>query len=191
MDNLGDTQIWTIAISLLSLLISFATLYINLKNRETQLNTYFLTRASHRSGNIDLKWVSSEQLENEVLIKLIFFNPGSIASIIQSLTIWREIPSDWRILRWLGQTEWEEVRSARWWPAADPSCKKLKNFADEYKSLYVSDYRELLILIPGYIDRNLYKFLIKTNNGQCSQKCTIDAIKSHFPHTSEQWFYKK
>lgn len=87
MVNLAETQIWAIAISLLSLLISFATLYINLKNRKTQLNTYSLTRASHRSGNIDLKWVSSEQLENEVLIKLIFFNPGSIASIIQSLTI--------------------------------------------------------------------------------------------------------
>ncbi len=190
MNDVIDAQVLNLVMSSASLVISLAVLFVHLKNRRTQLSSYFLTRAAHRSSAIDLKCVSSEQLEDKVLIRLVLFNPGSIATIIQSLTVYKEVESESFFLRWLGRVKWKELRDARWWPTSDPSCKDQKYFADEYKSLYVEDYRDIFVLLPGYIDRNMYRFAIETNHGDYSHSSTIDATRSYFSHAFRQWFHE-
>lgn len=188
MNDLLDSQTLNLAMSSASLAISLALLFVHLKNRKTQLSSYFLARAAYRSSSIDLKYVSSEQLGGNVLIKLVLFNPGSIATIIQSLTIYKRVKSRFFLLRFFGRTEWEEIREAKWWPASDPLCKDQKFFADEYKSLYVEDHRDIFVLLPGYLDRNVYRFSIETNHGGYSHSSTIDGTWSHFSHAFRQWF---
>ncbi len=170
--------------------IALALLFIHFKNRGTQLNSYFLSRAAHRSSSIDLKYVSSEQLEDNVLIKLVLFNPGSIATIIQSLTVYKEVESKFFLLRLFGRTEWKELREVSWWPTSDPSCKDQKFFADEYKSLYVEDCRDIFVLLPGCIDRNVYRFAIESNHGWYSHSSIIYATECYFPHAFRQWFHE-
>jgi hypothetical protein len=135
--------------------------------------------------------VSTEQLDDNILIKLVFFNPGSIAAIIQSLTIYKEVEASSFIKRLLGFTEWKEIRSARWWPTADSSCKEPKSMADEYQNLYVEDHRDILVSIPGRIDRNVYRFAIQTNHGGHSHYSTIDATTTYFSHAFRQWFQER
>lgn len=190
MSDLTDSQILNLAMSSASLAISLALLFVHLKNRRTQLSSYFLARAAYRSSSIDLKYVSSEQLEDNVLIKLVLFNPGSIATIIQSLTIYREVESRFFLFRLLGRTAWKELGEAKWWPTSDPSCKDQKFLADEYKNLYVEDYRDIFVLLPGYIDRNVYRFAIETNHGGHTRTSTIDATRTYFSHAFRQWFHE-
>lgn len=190
MGDLIDAQILSLAVSLASLVISLAVLFVHLKNRRTQLRSYLLTRATHRSSAIDLKYVSSEQVEEQVLIKLVLFNPGSVAAIIQSLTVSREIESRFFLLRWFGWTEWKELTEARWWPTSDPTCKDQRYFADEYRSLYVEDCRDIYVLLPGYIDRAMHRFTIQTSQGGCAHSSKIDGTRSYFSHAFHQWFHE-
>jgi hypothetical protein len=190
VSELFDNQVLNLAMSSASLAISLALLFIHLKNRRTQLSSYFLARAAYRSSSIDLKYVSTEQLENQVLIRLVVFNPGSIATIIQSLTVYKEVEPTFFLSRLLGRREWKEVSEAKWWPTSDPSCKEQKFLADEYKSLYVEDYRDIFVLLPGYIDRNKYRFDIQTNHGGHSHASTIDATRTYFSHAFRQWFHE-
>lgn len=190
MSDFLDGQVLNLAMSSASLAISLALLFVHLKNRRTQLSSYFLARATYRSSSIDLKYVSTEQLENQVLIRLVVFNPGSVATIIQALTVYKEVEPEFFFFRLLGRTEWEELGEAKWWPTSDPSCKEQKFLADEYKSLYVDDHRDIFILLPGYIDRNKYRFDIQTNHGGRSHFSTIDATRTHFSHGYRQWFHE-
>lgn len=191
VSDMPADQIVNLLMSSLSLVISLALLFIHLKNRKTQLNSYILSRSAFRSSSINLKYVSSEQLDDSILIKLVLFNPGSIATIIQSLTVYKEVESRFFIGRLLGFTEWREVREARWWPTTDSSCKTPKSMADEYKNLYVEDYRDILVSIPGLIDRNVYQFVIESNHGGLEHFSTIDSVTSYFPHAFRQWFHEK
>jgi hypothetical protein len=70
--------------------------------------------------------------------------------------------------------------------------KDEKFLADEYKSLYVEDYRDIFVLLPGCIDRNVYQFDIKTNNGNYRFSSIIYSIgKTCFPSSFWQWFHEK
>lgn len=190
MSGLIDSQVLNLVMSSASLVISLALLFVHLKNRRTQLSSYFLARATHRSSSIVLKYVVSEQLEGNVLIKLVLFNPGAIATIIQSLTVYQKAESQCFLFRWFGRTEWKELTDAQWWPTGDSSCKDQKYLADEYKSLYVEDIRDIYVLLPGYIDRNMYRFDIETNHAGRSYCSTIDATRTYFPHAFRQWFHE-
>jgi len=119
------------------------------------------------------------------------FSPGSVATVIRSLTLYRKCESRFFLLRAFGITEWRKVREATWWPVSDPNCKEQKYLADEYRSLYVDSHRDIYVLFPGFIDRNEYKFEVKTNHGSCSTKSTIDATKIYFSHAFRQWFHEK
>lgn len=190
VSDLLDTHGLNLAMSSASLVISLVLLFIHFKNRKTQVSSYFLARAAYRASSIDLKFVSSEQLEGDVLIKLVLFNPGSIATIIQSLTVYKEVESRFFLFRFLGRSGWKEVVDAKWWPTNDTSCKDQKFLADEYKSLYVEDCRDIYVLLPGYIDRNMYRFTVETNHGGYSHSSTIDATRTYFSHAFRRWFHE-
>ncbi len=186
-----DNQTLNLAMSSASLAISLALLLIHLKKRKTQLRTYFLSRETYRSSSAVLDYISSEQQDENVLLKIILFNPGSIAVIIRSFTLYRKVESRFLLLRTLGFTEWKQVQGAQWWPISDPSCKEQKHLADEYHSLYVDSHRDIHVLLPGHIDRNEYKFELKTNQGCYSTESTIAATTIYFSHASRQWFHEK
>lgn len=188
---MADSQVINTAMSSASLIISLALLLIHLKNRKTQLRAYFLSRETYRSSNVALKYISSEQQGENALLKLVLFNPGSVAAIIRSLTVYKEVESSFFLFRVFGVTEWREIQDAKWWPTSDPDCKEHKYLADEYRSLYVDDQRDIYVLLPGYIDRNKHKFETKTNQGSCSTESTIDATRIYFPHAFRQWFHEK
>lgn len=189
--HMFDNQLLNLAMSSVSLVISLALLLIHLKNRKTQLRAYFLSRETYRSSAIVLKYISSEQYGESTLHKLALFNPGSVAAIIRSLGVYKKIESRFFLLRVLGFTEWREVPEAQWWPASSPDCKEQRYLADEYRSLYVDDQRDIYVIMPGYIDRNEYKFEIKTNHGGCSIESTIDVTRIYFPHAFSEWFHEK
>ncbi|WP_129373655.1 hypothetical protein [Pseudomonas aeruginosa] len=188
---MGDNQVLNVVMSSASLVISLALLLIHLKNRKTQLRAYFLSRETYRSSIVVLDYVASEQLDENVLLKLVLFSPGSVATVIRSLTLYRKCESRFFLLRAFGITEWRKVREVTWWPVSDPNCKEQKYLADEYRSLYVDSHRDIYVLFPGFIDRNEYKFEVKTNHGSCSTKSTIDATKIYFSHAFRQWFHEK
>lgn len=190
VSDLLDSQVLNLAMSSASLVTSLALLFIHFKNRKTQVSSYFLARATYRASSIDLKFVSSEQREGNVLIKLVLFNPGSIATLIQSLTVYKEVESRFFLFRFFGRTEWKEVDDAKWWPTSDPSCKDQKYFADEYKSLYVEDCRDIYVLLPGYINRSVHRFAVETNHGGYSHSSTIDATRTYFSHAFRRWFHE-
>ncbi len=86
---------------------------------------------------------------------------------------------------------WQEIKEARWWPTSHPSCKDIKCFSDEYKSLYVKEHRDILISLPGYIDRNQYRFSIETSQGGIWIQTTIDYSKTNFDKKFVQNYYEK
>ncbi len=178
-------------ISLANLFISLSLLFIHLRNIKTQRRSYILTRAAHRNSGVILKYVSSEQQEKSTLIRLILFNPGSIAFVIQSLSAHKQTDSKYSFLRYLGIMRWQEIKEARWWPTSHPSCKDIKCFSDEYKSLYVKEHRDILISLPGYIDRNQYRFSIETSQGGLWIQTTIDYSKTNFDKKFVQNYYEK
>ena len=178
-------------ISWLGLGVALISLILHFRNRKVVLRSYWLNRSNHRSSSIDFVYVNSKQKDDEYILKLVLFNPGSIASVIKSLTIYREIVSSNAFLRFFNISEWEEVTEAKWWPTKNDSCSEIKSFAEEYKNLYVDDLRDILVSMPGYIDRNRYKFHIKTNNGGYVCESRIDSISSCFPYASEQWHSEK
>jgi hypothetical protein len=192
MRDMLDTQVLNLVMSSASLAISLALLFVHLKNRKTQLRSYVLARAAARSSSINLQYVSSEQLDGKVLIKLVLFNPGSIAIIIQALAVHKKVESRFFLLRLLGLTEWTELDQAAWWPTSDSSCKDEKFFADEYKSLYVEDYRDIFALLLGCLDRNMYRFHIQTNNGDYIIYSIIYYVgNACFPRSYWQWFRER
>ncbi|WP_288393087.1 hypothetical protein [uncultured Herbaspirillum sp.] len=170
--------------------ISVFLLFIHIKNRRTQLRSYWIAREAYRSSAIQLAFIQSEQLKDFVLLKLVLFNPGSIAAVIGSFSVKRKVRLNF-IERALRINSWKEIPDSKWWPTQDASDKTVKYLADESSSLYVEDQRIIYALIPGMIDRDEYQFEIRTNNGWRILETTICATRTSFAHASEDWFYEK
>jgi len=179
------------AISALGFLISLFLLFIHMKNRRTQISAYHISRAAFRSGAIELQLISSKQIESEVLLKLIVFNPGSIAAIIQSFAVFEEIPTKNILKRIFKPTEWKRVEGARWWPTKEIEQINPRSYAEEYENLYVNEHRHILVRMPGAIDRRNYLFKVKTNHGGQCRITGIDALSSSFPYHFEQRYDEK
>ena len=163
-------------------LLAVFLFFVHMKNRRTQLATYHLTRSTHRSGINDLLFVDSEQVGNSVICKLVFFNPGSVAAIIQSFSVY-EIPHSYGWLRRnIERCKWRRIRFAKWWPTNNPEQKQVRYLPDEYSNLYVADYKVVMVSFSGVIDRRRYLFRIDTNHGYVTTEVEIDRSVSCFPY---------
>ena len=162
-------------ISVLGFVISLFLLFVHVKNRRTQLSSYQLARATYRSSSINLHYIGSEQVDDYVLLKLVLFNPGSVAAIIQSFAVFEVSPTRNSLRRLFWSTEWGRVENARWWPTKNPDQKTFRYLADEYENLYVEDFRTILVSMPGVIDRREYLFEVRSNHGSQTTKTTITA----------------
>ena len=178
-------------ISVLGFVISLFLLFVHIKNRHTQLSSYQLARATYRSSSIDLHYIGSEQVDDHVLLKLVLFNPGSVAAIIQSFAVFEVSPTRNSIRRLFWPTEWRRIEDARWWPTKNADQKTSGYLADEYENLYVEDFRTILVSIPGMIDRREYLFEVRTNHGSQTTRTTIAATASHFSHHFERWYRER
>ncbi|VVE24831.1 hypothetical protein PHO31112_03317 [Pandoraea horticolens] len=191
--NQQTQQLITLVIATVGLLISLYLLYINIKNRRTQVSAYRLTRALHRSSRIVLKYINTEQLDGRFLVKLVLFNPGSIASVIHSFAVFKPTKNPNLFFRIFKPTVLRRLEDAHWWPTQDENQKDARYLDDEYQNLYVADYRVILVSIPGLVGWERYGFEIRTNNDYQIHETPIDGIKgSHrFSHYYEEWHTEK
>jgi len=185
-----DHELFKDIISFSSFIISMFLLVIHIKNRCIQLQSFWISKDLYRSGFIDLIHVSSKQLNDRVILKLVVFNPGSVSAVIKSFSVFREDYSRNFLLRFFGKKEWTEVHGARWWPTNNADDHSIKYLADEYRNLYIEEQRDILVSLPGLIDRNRYSFEIQTNLGWCRHETTIDGIATYFSHSFHQGAYK-
>lgn len=166
-------------------IISVCLLFLQFRNRKTQVSSYYLSRATSRSSSIVFTLVDVEQLGDSVLIKLALFNPGSVASIIHSCSIFESSKVSNSIVRFFSG-KWHRVDGFRWWPVEDSTDKSPKLLAEAYKNLYVKDVGCLFMLMPGMVDRRTYKFEIRTNNGYVVTESRIDSKAAFFSHHYEE-----
>ncbi|WP_047541926.1 hypothetical protein [Pseudomonas simiae] len=168
--------------------IALVALYLSMRNRRTQIAMYRLTRSTHWSNTNDFQVISAEQLEDSVLVKLVFFNPGSVAAVIQSLAVY-ELPRPvwWlpRRLDWLRQKRLELVK---WWPTRDEEEKTPRLLADRYLELMVKEDRVILVRFPGMINRLTHAFELKTNHGSITTWDTLDFKEKGFAYNSHRVF---
>lgn len=191
--NQQTQQLITLAIAIVGLLISLYLLCINIKNRGTQVSAYRISRALHRSSRIVLKYINTEQLDGRFLVKLVLFNPGSIASVIHSFAVFKPIRNPNCFLRIFRPTVLKRIENAYWWPTRDENQKEAQYLDDEYSNLYVEDCRVILVSIPGLVDRARYEFEIRTNNDWQIHKTYLDGIKGthRFSYHYEEWYAEK
>lgn len=186
-------QLITLGIASIGLLISLYLLYINIKNRGTQISAYRITRSLHRSSQIVLQYINSEQLEGRFLVKLVLFNPGSVACVIHSFSVFKSTKNPNRFLRIFKPTVLNFVEDARWWPTRDEFQKEPTTLDEGYQNLYVEDCRIILVSIPGWLDREWYEFEIRTNSEDLIHKTRVDGIKGthQFSHSYERWYTER
>jgi hypothetical protein len=191
--NQHTQQLVTLTIAIIGLLISLYLLYINIKNRETQVSAYRITRTLHRSSKIVLKYINTEQLDERFLVKLVLFSPGPIASIIHSSAVFKPTQNPNGFFRIFKPTVLKRIEGSYWWPTQNENQKEPRYLDDEYQNLYVEDYRVILMSIPGLVDRARYEFEIRTNNDYQILKTHIDGIKGthRFSHHYEEWDTEK
>ncbi|WP_031359125.1 hypothetical protein [Caballeronia sordidicola] len=191
--NQQTQQIVSLVIAILGLLISLYLLYINIKNRRTQQSSYYISRALHRSSRIVLKYINAEQLDGRFLVKLVLYNPGSVASIIHSFAVFKPTVNPNRFFRLFKLNVLKRIEDAYWWPTQDENQKEPRYLDDEYRSLYVKDFRVILVSIPGWVDRVKYAFEIRTNNDFQIHETNLDEIKgsTRFSHHYEEWHTEK
>jgi hypothetical protein len=167
--------------------ISVCLLFLQIKNRFTQVSSYYISRATHRSSSIVLKLVDVQQLEDTVLMKLAVFNPGSVAAVIQSCSIFEKPESK----KWFGRifyrSKWQWVESSRWWPIGDSSDKEPKYLSEAYQNLYVKGVGSIYVSKPGMIDRRVYLFEVRTNNGFVTTETVVMDGATFFSHHFEEW----
>lgn len=177
-----DNDFFRDAILGVNTLLACFLFFVHLKNRRTQVATFNLTRSTHRSGINDLVYIGSEQVGDNVLCRFVFFNPGSVAAIIQSFSAFETPQSYGWIRKSFERFKWRRIKFATWWPTSCPEEKEERFFSDEYMSLYVADYRVIMVLLPGLIDRRRYLFRIDSNHGYVTTEVGIDGNKSCFPY---------
>lgn len=186
-------ELVTLAIALVSLLISLYLLYINIKNRGTQLAEYRMVRHFHRSGQTVVQYINAEQLEGRFLVKLVLFSPGSVASVIHSVAVFKLVGNSNRLLRLFKPTVHKRIEDARWWPTLDENQKEPRYRDDNYGDLYVRDYRVILISVPGLVGEERYAFDVRTNNDYVILRTHVSGIKGthQFSHHYEKQYMEK
>lgn len=182
-----DASEISMVISIISLMISLAVLFIHYKNRKTTLHSYWINRNVHRYSASEMTIVRTIQQENSYFAHLVYFNPGSVASILQSLTVYRQVKYKLPFLPFFLK-DWEEITEAKWWPTESPDDFNVKFIADEYTNLYVEDYRDILVVLPGRINRGVHRFHIKTNQGGFYLHSTPGLGNENFAHSSNRTY---
>jgi hypothetical protein len=163
-----------------NVVIAFFLFFVHIKNRRTQLSIYYLTRSIHRSSINDFIFISSEQVHGNVLLKFVLFNPGSVAAVIQSFSVY-DVPDSYSWLRRRFEVlKWRRIEDTQWWPTRNVDQKEPRYLEEEYENLYVGECRVIMARIPGVIDRRKYLFRIDTNHGYVTTECAIDAVKTQF-----------
>lgn len=186
-------QLITSAIAIIGLLISLYLLFINVKNRGTQVSAYRMTRAIQRSSKIVVIFVNCEQLDGRFLVKLALFNPSSIATVIHSVATFKPRKNPNRFFRIFQPFVLSRVEDAYWWPTRDAEQKKPRFLEDEYQNLYFEDSRVIFISIPEREEIGPYEFRIFTNNDHMCFTTYVDGVKGNrrFSHHFEERYVEK
>lgn len=136
-------------------------------------------------------YVNSVEHKERYIIHLALFNPDSIGVVIQSLSVYRKTTYSYRFIPLLIFKSWDEIDGSRWWPTKNTTCYEVKSVHEEYENLYVDNMMDIMVSIPGYKDRELYKFQVKTNKNEHSITANIDIKQSYFPYRSTSYYNDK
>ncbi len=182
METIIQKENFGIILSLLSLVVALYTLYINFRNRITTKNTFELSHFGFISTRPYLYRIRTTQKDGFYIVHLSIYNASSGGMIIHSLTSYIESPNKNFLLRFLGILSWEILESSRWWPTKDPGNHEERLLHDAYKDIYVKDTADILVKIPGYINRSRHRFRIATNLDISFHTTTVDGFDSSFPY---------
>jgi hypothetical protein len=175
-------------LSIVSLIISIAALYFNHRNNKINQNSFLISRDGYRASSIVLEFVCSKQYDGYYILKFVVFNPSSIATIIKSFSVLERTYHNNSFFEFFGKENWERIGSAKWCPSHEDVCKEIGNMEHNYKHLFVNEYKNIFVSIPGRITREKLKFIIKTNNGGVVLNTSIDATATHFSYDFHQTF---
>lgn len=182
---------FSILVSIISLLVAALALYLNYKNHHVTRKSYLINREQTRSGNIYLDFVKATQLGDRYVIHLVVFNPSGIGLLLHSLAVFNEIESKGWFNKVLNKQEWKRINQAIWWPTINLEDLDIKYRDEEYKNMYVDNYRDLYVSIPGQMLEFEHRFEIMTNLGGSSQELRPSAGRSYFSHNFKMVWYEK
>lgn len=174
-------------ILIVNAVVSLFMITIHLKNSRLQRKSYLLNSYNSRATSTNLDFIECKQLEDNFVIKLAFYNPGSTAAIIRSLTVTKSIPHPNFLLRRIGVKKEVDVDYI-WSPALDEQSFEVSYLRDAYHLLHVKTVATLYVSVKGYIDRSRYFFEIKTNHNHHKLSCNIDGFDHQFPTDFREWF---
>ena len=123
-----------------------------------------------------------------MLVKLVYFNPSSILTVIQSLAVYEVPQTVWLLAHRFVVARKSRVEKAKWWPAGDRNEKTAKLFADNFQDLIVNDSRVIFVKLPGMINRLDHAFELKTNQGFLVTTYSLDIIDRGFSFDSKRRF---
>lgn len=174
-------------ILVVNLFISLLMIGIHLKNSRLQRKTYSLNSHNSRSSSINLEFIECRQFNDNFVVKLAFYNPGSTAAIIKSLTVTKNIPHPNCLLRIFGFIKEIDIDYI-WSPALDENDYEVSYLRDAYHLLHVKTVATLYVSVKGYIDRSRYSFEIKTNHNYQKLSSHIDGFNHRFPTNFQEWY---
>lgn len=168
-------------------LLSILMVFISVKNSKIQKSSHLLNVQTARINATNLDLVETKEFDGNIVVKLAFFNPGSNAAIIKSLSVSKIIDHPNIFLKALGLTKDINIQYS-WSPAIDESKFKISLYKDAFKLLHVKTTAVLFVSIPGDLDRDTYCFEIRTNQGSHKLYTTIDGHNAQFPTDYRIWY---
>ena len=181
MQNLSFEFNFNSISSIIAIVLSAIGLVIHFRNRKTTAKSYLISKVSYLRNSFDLMHIESKQGENEHLVKLAVYNPGSIQLLIRCVKIYKQSKIANPIYNFFGfHAKWERINDARWWPSKIEDFSDEKYLHQEYENLMVKDIRNIFVKIPGYMDRSRHKFEIMTSFGSMIHITTITGTNSSF-----------
>ncbi|WP_421670227.1 hypothetical protein [Rahnella sp. EDr1-12] len=170
-----------------SFIISIATLIVHFRNSKLQKLSYLMNRNNSRVGETNFEFVECKQVGDEYILKLVLFNPSSVATVVKSLTVTKTVEHPNFIMCKLGFMKKVKVQF-RWSPAVDSHNFIVTLYKESYELLYVKDVAVFFVAISGHVNRDLHHIELRTNHDFQTVTTRIDGFNARFPIHFEQWF---
>ncbi len=166
--------------SIIALLISLIMLFINIKNRFTNLRSFSITKDSHKRNSFEFIFIESKTIENHHFAKLAIFNPSSTSLILNCVKLYKIEKVTNKFYNLLGKKyDWKQVK-IKWWPSKSSEFTEERFLHQEYENLIVKDTKNIFVQIPGSMERGLHKFEVITSFGEMTHTTTITGTDSSF-----------
>jgi len=169
-------------------ILGILSLFLHWKNRIIQKKSYYISRGTKRRNEVEFIRISTKQIGDNHITKLIVFNPNSQGLILQALKTYKK-KTTYPFLQNLGLiSKWIKIDSV-WWPSeSSGENEDPKLLKDGYNDLFVKDYKTVFVSIKGNIDTNQYKFELISSHDKNCHITTINSYDSQFPINYKRYY---